>query len=811
MGNVYTVTTTSDVDPSPGNDLTLSEAINDANANPGSTIDFSPSVFTAGNDTYTLTGTLPEITANVTIDGTTTDGQGITLDGGGKYQGLYVYSGTAVIENLTLDDTPAIGQAGSNGADGNAVFTPGGGGVFGAGGGGGGGAGLGGGLLVGSQASVTLSNVAFAAESATGGQGGAGGSYDVTHDMGNNRGGSGGGFESGAGGQGAQTKGVGGSAGGFGAGGGGGAGSAGTGGAGGFGGGGGGGGGLSKPGENGAGVGGAGGFGAGAGRGIAGPFSLSGGGGGGGLGAGGDIFVEQGGSLTIDAASLGAATVSGGLLGSDGEGNTAGTGGAYGSGLFIQGDQSVTFAPAADQTVTISGVIADQSGSGGTGVNAGTGSLIMDGAGTLVLAADNMPGSSSDPDHGGFTGGITIEAGTVDLTAAGAAGSGPITFDPGTLEFTPATAPTNEIDGFGAGDSIQIDDFRETSAPTYANRILTLTGTDENGNPISPFTLDIPGQALGNFQVNVGSTDTVIDYAACYCAGTLIRTACGNKRVEKLQIGDEVMTASGVARPIKWIGRRSYLGRFVMGRKDILPVCIKASALDDNVPKRDLRISPNHAMYLDGVLIEAKDLVNGSSIVQAESVEQVEYFHIELESHDIIVAEGAMSETFIDDDSRGMFHNAHEYRVLYPAAAAVARYCAPRLDDGYEVEAIRRRLARRAGLVSEETSTLAGQLRGFIDRITPHVLEGWAQNVDHPEAPVCLDIFAGDRLIGQILADCYREDLKQAGIGSGHHGFEFVLPAELLFAPKDIDVRRSVDGAALELTIDAWRALRSAA
>ncbi len=59
-----------------------------------------------------------------------------------------------------------------------------------------------------------------------------------------------------------------------------------------------------------------------------------------------------------------------------------------------------------------------------------------------------------------------------------------------------------------------------------------------------------------------------------------------------------------------------------MGRKDILPICIKAGALDDNVPKRDLWISPNHAMYLDGVLIEAKDLVNGVSIVQAESVEQ---------------------------------------------------------------------------------------------------------------------------------------------------------------------------------------------
>ena len=89
---------------------------------------------------------------------------------------------------------------------------------------------------------------------------------------------------------------------------------------------------------------------------------------------------------------------------------------------------------------------------------------------------------------------------------------------------------------------------------------------------------------------------------------------------------------SGVARPIKWIGKRSYGGRFVIGRKDILPICIRAGASDDNVPQRDLWISPHHAMYLDGTLIEAKDLVNGVSIVQAERVEKVEYFHIELET-----------------------------------------------------------------------------------------------------------------------------------------------------------------------------------
>ena len=71
-----------------------------------------------------------------------------------------------------------------------------------------------------------------------------------------------------------------------------------------------------------------------------------------------------------------------------------------------------------------------------------------------------------------------------------------------------------------------------------------------------------------------------------------------------------------------------------------------------------------------GVLVEAKDLVNDVSIVQAEQVDDVEYFHIELDTHDVILAEGALSETFVDDDSRAMFHNAHEYAALYPEAVA---------------------------------------------------------------------------------------------------------------------------------------------
>jgi glycosyltransferase involved in cell wall biosynthesis len=181
-------------------------------------------------------------------------------------------------------------------------------------------------------------------------------------------------------------------------------------------------------------------------------------------------------------------------------------------------------------------------------------------------------------------------------------------------------------------------------------------------------------------------------------AGTIL-TDRGEVEVERLAIGDNVITADGAAQPIRWIGRRSYAGRFARGAQ-VLPICIRAGALDVDQPRRDLWVSPQHAMFLDGVLIEAIDLINGVSIVQADRVERVDYFHIELDVHDVIVAEGALSESFVDDDSRGMFQNAHQFASLYPNTPSVrpARYCAPRLAFGAEVEAVRRRIAQRAGI-----------------------------------------------------------------------------------------------------------------
>ncbi len=287
-------------------------------------------------------------------------------------------------------------------------------------------------------------------------------------------------------------------------------------------------------------------------------------------------------------------------------------------------------------------------------------------------------------------------------------------------------------------------------------------------------------------------TDTVVP---CYCPGTHIRTARGEKRVETLRIGDKVMTASGALRPIKWIGRRGYAGRFIRGDKNVLPICIRAGALDDKVPKRDLWVSPHHALYLDSVLIEAKDLVNGVSIVQADRVEKVEYFHIELDSHDVIIAEGALAESYIDDHSRALFHNAHEYDALYPTPApAAARYCAPRLDEGYAVEAVRQRIAARAGLLRIAGGERMGTLCGHVEQVDAHRIAGWAQCSEHPKAPVCLDIFADGKLIGQVLANHHRAGLDEPG--AGRRGFEFFFPRDLSACA--IDVRRSLDGALLQ-------------
>ncbi len=324
-----------------------------------------------------------------------------------------------------------------------------------------------------------------------------------------------------------------------------------------------------------------------------------------------------------------------------------------------------------------------------------------------------------------------------------------------------------------------------------------------NGADVGDWAPSVEGDAFGSNYNNTLSPVSATDLAemnvlgydmACYLRGTRILAGGGEVPVEDLRIGDLVTTVSGREKPIKWIGVRCFDGRFVA--RNLLPIRIRAGALDENVPARDLWVSPHHALYLEGVLIEAKDLVNGVSIFQAEAVERVDYFHIELFDHDVIFAEGAQAETFIDNNSRAMFQNVADYFALYPEGGRKRRTpsFAPRRDEGFEIEAARQKIAARAGIVSPLTP---GELRGWVEGLSSDALWGWAQDMGDLQNPVCLHVVADGCVIGRVLANRFRADLRDAGLGCGRHAFQFQAPKGVDLSKARIELRRASDRAAL--------------
>ncbi len=187
---------------------------------------------------------------------------------------------------------------------------------------------------------------------------------------------------------------------------------------------------------------------------------------------------------------------------------------------------------------------------------------------------------------------------------------------------------------------------------------------------------------------------------ACFAAGTRIRTPRGDVPVEALRAGrDSVITASSAVAPIRWIGTRSVIPARFARPAEVLPVRILRGALAPGRPARDLYLSPDHAVLLDGVLIPVRYLVNGRSIAPV-AVAQVRYCHVELDRHDVILAEGQPAETYLDTGNRAAFARSGHRRAASVAAARgiwARRGCAPLLLAGPRLIAVRRRLLHRAG------------------------------------------------------------------------------------------------------------------
>lgn len=196
-----------------------------------------------------------------------------------------------------------------------------------------------------------------------------------------------------------------------------------------------------------------------------------------------------------------------------------------------------------------------------------------------------------------------------------------------------------------------------------------------------------------------------VEIVTCFARGTRIQTPNGEVAVEDMRPGDSVITlrdGEPIAAPVIWIGRR----RLHLRRdpENTAPIRISRDAFSNNVPARDLLVSPDHCLHIDGVLIPARLLINAASIVQETRLASIEYFHVELATHAVLLAEGLEAESYLDTGNRAFFANAGTVIALHPAPGAntgnktwQADACAPLAVDAARVEPIWRRLAARAG------------------------------------------------------------------------------------------------------------------
>jgi hypothetical protein len=247
--------------------------------------------------------------------------------------------------------------------------------------------------------------------------------------------------------------------------------------------------------------------------------------------------------------------------------------------------------------------------------------------------------------------------------------------------------------------------------------------SDPAGSPVHPFVLEVHdfvpvnwidfaisgsntasgNSVYGNTAVGVYTTNPSTGtngYVAtipCFASGTRIATPDGEVAVEDLNPGVLVLTSTGRPQPIQWIGRRTVDCNQAADSRTVWPVWIKAGAFDACIPRRDLWLSPDHAVYVDGVLIPVKHLINQRSIRQVPH-DLVTYWHIELSQHDIILAENLPVESYLETGGGGAFISGHDRVALPPDFTSriwdAAGY-APLVIVGAALDSVRLHLAAR--------------------------------------------------------------------------------------------------------------------
>lgn len=170
----------------------------------------------------------------------------------------------------------------------------------------------------------------------------------------------------------------------------------------------------------------------------------------------------------------------------------------------------------------------------------------------------------------------------------------------------------------------------------------------------------IPGMRVGSrIELRSFSNFTTIPYSAfpCFVSGTLIETAQGPRPVEALRPGDLIMTMDDGAQPLRWIGASRIPLARLLAEPELAPIRLEAGCMGSGLPRRPLRVSPQHRILLEGWRVElhfgleaglapAKGLLGTPGISQDRPTDAVTYWHLMLDRHQVIFSEGLPTESF---------------------------------------------------------------------------------------------------------------------------------------------------------------------
>jgi len=302
----------------------------------------------------------------------------------------------------------------------------------------------------------------------------------------------------------------------------------------------------------------------------------------------------------------------------------------------------------------------------------------------------------------------------------------------GDASFTFNTQFYGTIEGFFGSDSISGPNAATPSDAFLGDTIgtNTITETYDSGT----YTLNFTGAVTynsSNLVVSPQGSITTTNTISCLASGTMILTASGEVAVEDLRVGDLAVTTSGQHRPIIWIGQRELRRELTDSERFPAPVRVLAGAFGDHLPVRDLWLSANHAVcvkVVDEVLIPIGSLVNGSTVARME-VDEVTYWHVELQSHDVLVADGMPAESYLECNDRGWFRADGSVAEPHRAYVDVATHsCRPFYNTGYVIDAVKHQLQCRAEALGWRI-TCDMDLHLIVDgrRVDPDMVDGEAR------------------------------------------------------------------------------------